>query len=91
MAISQKLQLDHCSFLSFCSSAGHIIGLTAPPANKNINIVPPGLGRLHERMYVRFCFIYLCFSPLLLSFPLLGTRSSYVLVLTLRGTWKMLT
>ena len=43
-----------------CPSAGRIIGLTAPPANKN-NLVPSGLGLLPERTNV---FFYLfVFSP----------------------------
>ena len=71
--------------LLFINGAGHIIGLTAPQANKNSNLVPSGLGRLPERMYVRLCFIHLFvlfsfkFFLLSLSFRPLGTLSSYLL------------
>ena len=40
-----------------CPSAGHIIGLTVPPANSNL--VPSRLGLLPERMFVLFHFSFL--------------------------------
>ena len=57
-----------------CLSAGHIIGLTVPPANSNL--VPSGLRLLPERMFVlfHFSFFFFCFFCLPLSFFLLHTR-----------------
>ena len=53
------------SFLSYlcCPSAGHIIALTAPPANKNSTPCPLRAGLTPKRMYVCFRWSYLCFSP----------------------------
>ena len=67
-----------------CPSVGHIIGLTAPPANKNSNIIPSGLSLLPERMFVFVSFICV-FSPLFLSvfFAFLVPLSATYL----RGTW----
>ena len=44
-----------------CSSdsAGHMIGLTVPPANSNL--VPSGLGLLPERMFVVVLFLFYLF------------------------------
>ena len=54
-----------------CPSAGHITGLTAPPANTNF--VPSGLGLLPERMLVfaPFCFFFSFLFNLSISFFLL--------------------
>ena len=55
-----------------CPSAGHIIGLTVPPANSSL--VPSGLGLLPEHVCLflfHFSFYFLCF--LSLSFFLLDT------------------
>ena len=67
-----------------CPSAGHIIGLTVPPANSNL--VHSGLGLLPERMFFFFffphfsCFFFSLF-PCLFSFVIPGTwcslRNSY--------------
>ena len=63
-----------------CPSAGHIIGLTVPPANSNL--VPSRLGLLPERMFVLLHFpIYFVFSFLssrLFSFLIPGTWYSLV-------------
>ena len=48
-----------------CPSAGHIIGLTVPPANSDL--LPSGLGLLPERMYVFDSFFFF-FSFLFFSF-----------------------
>ena len=50
---------------SFCSSDGHIVGLTVPPANSNL--VPSGLGLLpeHVRLFFShflFCFLFFSFT-----------------------------
>ena len=39
----------------------YLVGLTAPPANKNSNLVPSSLVLLPARMDTCFCFIYSCF------------------------------
>ena len=58
-----------------CPSAGHIIGMTVPPANSNL--VPSGLGLLPERMFVFVSFCTLFYTKyilfLSLSFFLLDT------------------
>ena len=66
-------------FLSYfcCPSAGHIIGLTVPPANSNL--VPSRLGLLPERMFVLFHFSIFFYS--FLSFRLFSLIS---------GTWYSL-
>ena len=56
-----------------CPSAGHIVGLTVPPANNNL--VPSGLGLLPERMFA-FVSFFISFSFIFflsLSFFLLDT------------------
>ena len=77
-----------------CPSAGHIIGLTVPPANSNL--VPPRLGLLPGRMFVlfHFRFFFLFISFRLFSFLIPGTWYSLVLIVaryliyTLPGTSK---
>ena len=66
-------------FLSYfcCPSAGHIIGLTVPPANSNL--VPSRLGLLPERMFV-FSHFSIFFS-LLFFFPSLFLLDTWYLVL----------
>ena len=61
-----------------CPSAGQIIGLTVPPANRNL--VPSRLGLLPERMFILFHFpIFFSFlSFCLFSFLIPGTRYSLV-------------
>ena len=58
-----------------CPSAGHIIGLTVPPANSNL--VPSGLRLLPDRMFVFasffFSFLFFSFFPCLFSFLIPGT------------------
>ena len=70
-----------------CSSAGHIIGLTAPPANKNSNLVPSEPGRLPERMFV-FVSFRCAFPPFIYLFPFLFCPLTLVAT-NLRGTWYM--
>ena len=60
-----------------CPSAGHIIGLTVPPANSNL--VPSRLGLLPERMFV-FSHFSIFFS-LLFFFPSLFLLDTWYLVL----------
>ena len=76
------------SLSSFCCpSAGHIIGLTTPPANKNSNATLSPQGSACSLGACMFVFVsFICvFSPYFFSFPvffcLLATLRSYV-----RGT-----
>ena len=63
-----------------CSSAGNLVGLTAPPADGNSNLVSSGLGLLPERLCMLVFVSYVFFFPLFisLSFCLLRTLTMLI-------------